>query len=95
MSAHSHPKSYLSDAQRQAYANTTADHLCAVEALAATKADDPQTAFAWMACRQDMPPEALLFLKRTSGADFIRKYGFDLQRANEEFGPDWLDNSRY
>ena len=36
-------------------------------------------------------PASLKRLKEKYGADYIRKMGFNTERADREFGPGWLD----
>ena len=36
-------------------------------------------------------PAQLKRLKKEHGADYIRKMGFNTERADREFGPGWLD----
>lgn len=37
-------------------------------------------------------PEVLMRAKRVMGADWVRNRGFDLRRAEEAYGPRWLDD---
>jgi hypothetical protein len=39
-----------------------------------------------------MLPWQAKIIKEKVGADFLRKYGYNLSEADEEFGPGWLDN---
>jgi len=39
-----------------------------------------------------MPPYLAKVAKKTMGADFLIKGGFNLSEAEAEFGPDWLNS---
>lgn len=41
--------------------------------------------------RIEAPAEALLALKNSAGADWIREKGLNTKRADEKYGPGWLD----
>ena len=38
-----------------------------------------------------LPPELLMSAKRVMGSDWLRRQAFNLQPAEEAYGPDWLD----
>lgn len=38
-----------------------------------------------------IPAETLMALKKTAGADWIRKRGLRTETADEKYGPGWLD----
>ena len=42
-------------------------------------------------CKVKLSPPTLLAMKRTEGADMIRREGYNTTLADKEFGPDWLD----
>ncbi|NMM43614.1 hypothetical protein HH303_03935 [Rhodospirillaceae bacterium KN72] len=39
----------------------------------------------------EAPAEALMAAKKSMGADWVRKKGFNTKRADEKYGPGWLD----
>lgn len=86
------PKSYLSDAERQELMEerVSENTLYAIEAQEATKADDSETAWAWLALAE-IPAHTLLALKRVEGADYIRARGLRTESAEAAYGKDWLD----
>ncbi|MCL2522990.1 MAG: hypothetical protein FWF20_07605 [Betaproteobacteria bacterium] len=86
------PKSYLSDVDRAvAYADGLSDDsICMDESTAAEKAGDDAASWAWMA-RAELPAHTLAFLKGQNGAQFIRDLGFRTRKADEAYGPGWLD----
>ena len=42
-------------------------------------------------CKIKLSPPSLLMVKRVSGAEAIRKAGYNTTLADKEFGSDWLD----
>ena len=44
----------------------------------------------WLALAA-VPAHSLKTLKESNGAGFIRKWGFDTRKADEAYGPDWLE----
>lgn len=86
------PKSYLTDAARDRLRaeGITENGICAEESGAALNAGDEEASWAWLA-RAKLPAHTLRFLRWQHGSDFIREKGFDTTRADQEFGPDWLD----
>ena len=51
--------------------------------------DEEAEARLWPKLR--LPPHCLVALKKLHGADFIRNSYFNTERAEEEYGPDWLE----
>jgi hypothetical protein len=86
------PKSYLSEEERrELMAEGVSDNtLYAIEAGEARRADDMQTAWAWLALAE-IPAFALLAAKRVNGADWIRARGLRTDTADAAYGKDWLD----
>ena len=56
----------------------------------ADKAGDEETFWQWFSLMA-LPGHTLMTFKGWFGAGFIRGMGFDISRANEDYGPDWLD----
>jgi len=85
------PQSYLSDEERaEILREEGADFLYIVESQAADEARDEDSSWAWLA-RAELPHYSLKRLKRTHGADWIRKMGFKTATAEAAYGTDWLD----
>ena len=60
------------------------------EAWKAHEVKDDETVWQWFSLIV-VPAHALKSLKRQRGADFIRALGFDTSKADEAYGPGWLD----
>jgi hypothetical protein len=88
------PRSYMSRAESEEFKGASFNYRCNLEAAAAREAGDTETYWQWLALIEGAAP-ALLFLKRTRGADFLRKYAFNQRRAIAEYGAGWLDDPRY
>ncbi|MCL6230275.1 hypothetical protein [Bartonella bilalgolemii] len=86
------PKSYMTDAERKELidAHASQDFICLCESEAAEKANDSETVWEWLAMA-DLPAHSLLSLKKWYGAQFIRDKGFSTEKADAEYGPNWLD----
>ncbi|MDR0787353.1 MAG: hypothetical protein LBG44_05750 [Gemmatimonadota bacterium] len=67
------------------------EQIYAVEARMALQARDTDTSLAWMRLVK-IPAHALLTLKHSDGADYVRNSGLDLAPAEAAYGLDWLDN---
>ncbi|WP_142850700.1 hypothetical protein [Telmatospirillum sp. J64-1] len=83
------PKSYLSEEEKQGLSQNA---IFAAESQAADDAGDEETSWAWLALAE-LPAHALLALKRTRGADFIRQKGLRTETAEQAYGKDWLDRN--
>ena len=86
-------KGYLSKAEqeeelRQHHGNI--EMVYYAEAWKANKVKDDETVWQWFSLIV-VPAHALKSLKRQRGADFIRALGFDTSKADEAYGPDWLE----
>jgi hypothetical protein len=95
----SEPKSYLSEEERQrALALSTQglderevlNVLYTYESMAADDAGDEEAADAWM-LKTELPAYRLMAIKKIRGADYIRERGYLTRKADEAYGPDWLD----
>ena len=60
------------------------------EARKAHQAKDDEIFWQWSSLIV-VPAYALKTLKRRRGADFIRALGFDTSKADEAYGPGWLE----
>ena len=60
------------------------------EAWKAHEVKDDETVWQWFSLMV-APAHALKTLKRQRGADFIRELGFDTSKADEAYGPGWLE----
>ena len=60
------------------------------EAWKAHEAKEDEVFWQWFSLIA-VPAYALKSLKRKRGADFIRALGFDTSKADEAYGPDWLE----
>jgi len=89
------PKSYMSDAERQALRDEGLSQNCIhmSESEAAEKVGDGETAWAWLA-QAELPAHTLLFLKMRRGSDFIRDFGFNTVNADAAYGSGWLDREQ-
>lgn len=86
-------KSYLSPEERAEWEEESEgdmDIVYLAESHEAGRAGDEETAWKWLAMAK-LSARNLLFLKRTSGAKFIREMGFDTSKADVEYGAGWLD----
>ena len=61
------------------------------ESLAMFKAGREEEAMAFHRAKAPMYPWLAKIIKEKVGADFLRKHGYNLSEADEEFGPGWLD----
>ncbi|WP_212112485.1 hypothetical protein [Bartonella queenslandensis] len=86
------PKSYMTDAEREELrvGGLDQDGIYTAESEAADHAGDSNTAWEWLAMTEP-PAHTLLFLRSEHGAQFIRDMGFSTKKADEKYGPDWLD----
>ena len=60
------------------------------ESRKAHQAKDNEVAWQWFSLI-GAPAYYLKILKRRRGADFIRELGFDTTKADEAYGPGWLE----
>ena len=60
------------------------------EAWKANEAKDDEVFWQWFSLLV-VPAYYLKSLKRWNGADFIRELGFDTSKADEAYGPGWLE----
>ena len=60
------------------------------EAWKANEVKDDEVFWQWFSLIV-VPAHYLKSLKRWNGADFIRALGFDTSKADEAYGPGWLD----
>ena len=60
------------------------------EADKAHKANDDETFWQWFSLIA-VPAHFLMSLKQRNGADFIRELDFDTRKADEAYGPGWLE----
>jgi len=85
------PKSYLSAEEREILLREGSQNLVYIaEAQEADNNKDGDTAWAWLALT-DVPAHTLMSLKNRRGAAFIRELGFNTRKADEKYGPGWLD----
>lgn len=85
------PKSYLSAKEREELLRrNNMNFVYACESQCARKAGDEETAWRWLALTK-APAHALMFLKLTRGAQFIRDHQFDTRTAEAAYGKNWLD----
>lgn len=80
-------KSYLDDEKKHGLSQNA---LYAMESAAADEAGDDETALAWLR-KVDIPAHTLMAVKKTLGADWIRRHGLKTETADRAYGPDWLD----
>jgi hypothetical protein len=83
------PKSYLKDEDREGL-----DENCILlaESAAADEAGDEEAAWEWLRLAE-LPAHALLALKRSEGAAYIRQKGLRTESAEMAYGKDWLDRN--
>ncbi|MDR1274870.1 MAG: hypothetical protein LBL72_00535 [Candidatus Accumulibacter sp.] len=85
------PKSYLPAEEREAILREGGMNLVyLIESQEAGNAGDEEAAWAWMALAE-LPPTALMMIKKWNGPDYIRNMGFRTDRADAAYGPGWLD----
>jgi len=85
------PKSYLSEEERKELLREGDMELVYLaESHEADSANDMKSAWAWLALAA-IPAHTLMRLKNSRGAQFIRDLGFNTRKADEKYGPDWLD----
>ncbi|MDR2012887.1 MAG: hypothetical protein LBQ20_07585 [Rhodanobacter sp.] len=85
------PKSFMTDARRAELRSRGAtDHnIYMFESLAAGRAGDEDTAWEWLKFAE-LAADALLFLKKRRGAQFIRDMELRTTKADAVYGSDWL-----
>ena len=84
-------KSYLSREEREKLLRESGMNLVYLaESQDAGEAGDREAAWQWLALAA-VPAHSLKTLKESNGAGFIRKWGFDTRKADEAYGPDWLE----
>ena len=88
------PKSYLTEEERaeKRAGGLSENGILFAESSAAGRAGDEEAAWAWLALAEH-PAHSLAFLKKQSGADFVRPRGFNTAPADAEYGPGWLDRA--
>jgi len=85
------PKSYLSEEEREDLLREGSMNLVYLsESQEADNAGDEDAAWAWLSMAE-LPAHTLMFLKKGSGAQFIRDMGFNTAPADAMYGADWLD----
>jgi len=85
------PKSYLSPEEREALFREGGMNLVyGAESQEAGSAGDDDAAWAWLALAE-LPAHALMYLKQSRGAQFIRDGGFNTTKADAAYGAGWLD----
>jgi hypothetical protein len=87
------PKSYMSAEEREKLFQEGGEKLVYLsETLGATRANDMETALAWMRL-VEFSPKTLLGLKARAGAQFIREERLITTQADKAYGPGWLDRN--
>lgn len=81
------PRSYLAEARRE---GLTQNGIYLAESMAASKAGDRETAWAWLKYAE-LPAYTLMSMKKSQGADFIRKMGLRTETAEAQYGKNWLE----
>ncbi|MDR1276815.1 MAG: hypothetical protein LBL72_10625 [Candidatus Accumulibacter sp.] len=85
------PKSYLPAEEREAILREGGMELVYLaESTEAGGAGDEETAWAWLTLAE-LSANSLMMLKKWYGPDYIRDMGFRTNKAEEVYGPDWLD----
>jgi len=85
------PKSYMTDEERAEYRkHGSLNLLYTKESTRAEEAGDEDSAWGWLALCE-LPARSLMILKKSSGSEFIRQWGFNTSRADAAYGTDWLD----
>lgn len=97
MNATTYPKikSYMTEAEREElrHSGVSENSLYAEESSRADEADDEETAEAWLRLTE-LPAHALLTIKHSFGADYLRSLNYNLAPAEAAYGPNWLDDPR-
>lgn len=86
-------KGYLSKAEQEEELRLCYGKIESVYRAEATKADeagDSETFWQWFSLIA-VPAHFLMTLKKWNGAEFLRSLDFDISRANEAYGPGWLE----
>ena len=86
-------KGYLSKAEQEKQLRTfhgDIEYVYMGEADMARKAKDNAGFWQWFSLIA-VPAHFLMTLKKWNGAEFLRSLDFDISRANEAYGPDWLE----
>ena len=86
-------KGYLSKEEREEKLrvfNGDVECVYLAEADLAMDADDEDTFWQWLSLVQS-PAYSLVLMRDWHGADFIRGTGIDTTKADEAYGPGWLD----
>jgi len=88
------PKSYMTDAEREALRadGLSSNGILLAESDAADEAGDGETSWAWLALAE-LPAHTLAYLKKRRGAQFIREMGFRTENAERAYGADWLERA--
>lgn len=86
------PQSYLFDQEeREALLREGGMNVVYLaESLAAGRAGDEETAWAWLRFAE-LSAQTLLGLKRRAGGQLIRDMGLNTAQADAAYGPGWLD----
>jgi hypothetical protein len=85
------PKSYLPSEEREALMREGGmDLVYLSESQEAGRAGDEDTAWAWLSLA-DLEPQTLMSLKKRTSGQFIREKKLRTTRADEVYGPGWLD----
>ena len=84
-------KSYLSEEKREALKREGGMELVYLaESTRAGEAGDEEIAWEWLRL-VEFSAQSLLGLKRRTSAQFIRDKGLNTIKADEAYGPDWLN----
>ena len=86
-------KGYLSSAEQEEELRLYHGKIESVYQAEATKADeagDSETFWQWFSLIA-VPAHSLMTLKKWNGAEFLRSLDFDISKANEAYGPGWLE----
>jgi len=85
------PRSYLPEQERNEILREGGMNLVYIsESQEARRAKDMKAAWSWLALAA-VPAHSLMRLKESRGAQFIRDFGFNTSKADEKYGPGWLD----
>ncbi|MDP1698359.1 MAG: hypothetical protein Q8L45_11350 [Xanthomonadaceae bacterium] len=89
-----HPKSYLTDAERNELRNggLSQNGIYLAESQAAGRAGDEETAWDWMRVA-NLSAQTLMGLKMRAGGQFIRDMGLRTAQADAAYGAGWLDRT--
>lgn len=86
------PKSYLpADRKERLFREGGNKMVYLGESNAAGIAGDEDTAWAWLRLVEFSASTLQTMKARTGGADLIRRERLNTKKAEEAFGPDWLD----